>query len=144
MTVTRDTIRDLWSLSEAGEASEDSRRLVDSFLADDRELAQELRGGVSPLAAPLPTLPPDHQARTLGLIKRRLAKRSPFRIVALALTGLSVLRFMQQATFVNAPVEPIALAIAATLLWIAYGWHTRYLQGKGLTGRGKQIEQAEG
>jgi hypothetical protein len=24
-------------------------------------------------------------------------------------------------------------AIAATLLWIAYGWHTRYLQRKGLT-----------
>ena len=133
MTVTRDTIRDLWALAEAGEASEDSRRLVDAFLAGDEALARELRGGANPLAAPPPVLPSDHQARTLGRIKRRLARRSPLRLVALALTGLAVLRFVQQATFAGPPVEPIALAIAATLSWVAYGWHTRHLQRQGLT-----------
>ena len=38
MQVSRDVIRDLWALCEAGEASEDSRRLVDAFLAQDTEL----------------------------------------------------------------------------------------------------------
>jgi hypothetical protein len=44
---------------------------------------------------------------------------------------------MQQATFAKPPAEPIAIATAATLLWIAHGWHTRYLQRKGLAGTGE-------
>ena len=43
MNVTRDVIRDLWPLVEGGEATADTRALVDRFLAGDAELAAELR-----------------------------------------------------------------------------------------------------
>ena len=41
--VTRDVIVDLWPVYEAGEASPDTRTLVEQFLAADRELESILR-----------------------------------------------------------------------------------------------------
>ncbi len=41
--VTRDVIVDLWPVYEAGEASPDTRTLVEQFLAGDRELESILR-----------------------------------------------------------------------------------------------------
>src|SRR5690349_13110625 len=41
--VTREVIIDLWPVYEAGEASPDTRRLVEQFLATDRELESILR-----------------------------------------------------------------------------------------------------
>jgi hypothetical protein len=45
MNITRDVIRDLWALCEASEASSDSRRLVDDYLANEPGLAESLRAG---------------------------------------------------------------------------------------------------
>ena len=135
MNVTRDVVRDLWALGEAGEASDDSRRLIDAFLASDRAFAETLRSGSHPLAASLPpSLPPDHDARTLDRARRRLDRRSPFRILALGFTGLTVARLIEATTFTKSPAEVIALAITSVLLWIAYGWHTRRLQRQAVFG----------
>ncbi len=41
--VTRDVVNDLWPLCEGGDASADSRRLVEEFLTQDRTFADELR-----------------------------------------------------------------------------------------------------
>jgi anti-sigma factor RsiW len=128
MQVSRDVIRDLWALCEAGEASEDSRRLVDAFLAQDTELAATLRSDAGTLASPPPSLPVSHEAETLSRMKQRLNRRSPLRLLALALTGLAIARFIEQTTFVTLPVEVIGLSIAAVAGSIGYGWHTRYLQ----------------
>ena len=43
MNVTREVIRDLWPLFEAGEASPDTRALVKEFLDNDPEFARQLR-----------------------------------------------------------------------------------------------------
>ena len=43
MHVTRDVVSDLWPLYASGEASADTRALVDAFLAGDPAFAQSLR-----------------------------------------------------------------------------------------------------
>jgi hypothetical protein len=134
MNVTRDVIRDLWALCEASEASNDSRRLVDEYLANDPGLAGSLRAGTSALAGSPPTLPPDHAAKTLDRAKRRLARRSPFRILGVGFTGLAILRLLEATTFTKSPTEVIALSVAALAFWLAYGWHTRWLQQRAILG----------
>jgi hypothetical protein len=128
MQVSRDVIRDLWALCEAGEASEDSRKLVDAFLAQDAELAATLRSDRGTLAPTPPSLPVSHEAETLTRMKKRLNRRSPLRLVALALTALAVARLIEQTTFITSPSEVIGLAIGAVVCWLGYGWHSRYLQ----------------
>ena len=134
MHVSRDVICDLWALCAAGEASDDSRRLVDAFLDQDPELAERLRANPGALDATQPALPVDHEAKTLLRMKRRLGRRSPLRLVALAFTGLAILRFMEQTRFITSPVEVVALSIAAVVAWVASAWHSRYLQQKAVFG----------
>jgi hypothetical protein len=43
LDVTRDVVRDLWPLCRAGEASPDSKALVDAFLREDGALASMLQ-----------------------------------------------------------------------------------------------------
>jgi hypothetical protein len=136
MNVSRDVIRDLWALCQASEASDDSRRLVDAFLAEDHAFAESLRSAADPLAGAPPALPPDHAARTFDRARQRLARRSPLRVLGLAFTGLAVLRLLQATTFTKSPTEVIALGAAAVAFWIAYGWHTRWLQQRAVFGSG--------
>ena len=135
MEVSRDVIRDLWALCEAGEASDDSRKLVDAFLAQDAELVATLRSNTSTLAPTPPSLPVSHEAETLTRMKKRLNRRSPLRLVALALTGLAVARLIEQTTFITSPAEVIGLSIGAAVCWLGYGWHSRYLQRRAVFSR---------
>jgi hypothetical protein len=135
VNVTREVVRDLWSLCASGEASDDTRQLVDAYFASDAELARTLRSDSPAIDAPSLELPPDHEARTFGLMKRRLNRRSPLRIVALAFTGLTVARLIEQTTFTTSPREVILLAVTAAALWAAHSWHTRYLQQRAVFGR---------
>jgi ferric-dicitrate binding protein FerR (iron transport regulator) len=137
MNVTRDVVRDLWVLREAGEASDDSKRLLDAFLASDPAFAETLRSGSSVWTAPAPpTLPPDHDARTLDRARRRLDRRSPFRILAVGFTGLALARLVEATTFTKSPAEVIGLGIASAACWVLYGWHTRRLQRQAVFGSG--------
>ena len=45
MTITRDVVSDLLPLYDAGEASADSRELVEMFLREDAEFARTVRAG---------------------------------------------------------------------------------------------------
>jgi hypothetical protein len=65
MNVTREVIRDLWPLFEAGEASPDTRALVKEFLDNDPEFARQLRAQA---AEPLPP----------AAKRRRLSKPATF------------------------------------------------------------------
>jgi anti-sigma factor RsiW len=132
MTVTREVVRDLWAVYVAGEASNETRRLVDEFLAQDPELARTLRTEADPIAATVLDLPPNHEAKTLDRVKARLRRRSPFRLLALAFTGLAVARLIEHAPFPELPVEVIGLATAAVITWTLHGWHTRFIQYGGL------------
>lgn len=71
-TVTRDLVTDLWPLYRAGEASNDSRRLVDEFLAEDADFADILRASEKLLGAtPTLRLSPDTERALLDNARQR-------------------------------------------------------------------------
>ncbi len=70
--VTRDVIADLWPLYVSGEASQDTRGLIEAFLSEHSEFARRLsQNAREPLPEHgVPSLTPDHELKTLALIKR--------------------------------------------------------------------------
>ena len=119
--VTRDVITDLWPLYASGEASPDTRRLVDAFLTADPDFARALRDTASALPADAPpSLPPDHEMKTLDRIKRRL--RGPQWILQLALvfSALAFGRIVSDTSWDVSPRRFIATAVVATCFWIAF------------------------
>lgn len=72
LEVTRDVVSDLWPLYRAGEASADSRALVEAYLKEDSALAEKLRNSES-LSGVMPAvrLSPDAERRLLDDARRR-------------------------------------------------------------------------
>ena len=139
MNVTREIVKDLLPLYASGEASPDSRALVESFLRADPELARladALRVGELP---PLPEapMPPDAGRAALERTKGLLRRRTWFLALALFFTGLPLsfvfdgtgLRFLLLR---DAPVLGSASLAVAAALWIGYGATTRRLRVTGL------------
>jgi hypothetical protein len=74
---TRDVIVDLWPLYVSGEASADTRALVDAFIAEDREFGERLREPEGAGLKPPPlALPADHERTTLLRAQKRRARQS--------------------------------------------------------------------
>ena len=71
MSITRPVILDLWPAYVSGEASPETRALVDEFLRTDPELARQLRenplGGIES-----PPLPPDVETNAFARARRKL------------------------------------------------------------------------
>ncbi len=78
MTPTRDVVVDLWPLYVSGEASADTRALVETFLEQDPEFAERLRESESAALHPPAALalPLDHERATLLRTQRRRARQS--------------------------------------------------------------------
>ena len=92
MNVTREVIRDLLPLYEAGEVSGDTRRLVEEFLEQDPELARQLeeeRRQLLPDPIPIP-LDKETEMQTLERTKRLLKWRAVSLACAVALSFLPV------------------------------------------------------
>lgn len=79
--ITRDVISDLWPLYASGEASPDTRALVEAFLREDPEFAQTLHDSV------LGTLP---QLEAPPLIKRPMAGPQWLLFLALFLAAAAI------------------------------------------------------
>ena len=64
--VTRNVVHDLWPLCQSGDASPDSRALVDAYLATDPQFATQLKE-ISAMNTAIPhvTLSPDTERRLL-------------------------------------------------------------------------------
>lgn len=118
--VTRDIISDLYVLYSSGDATEDSRRLVEEFLSQDLELAVSLResGGTVPIL-PAP-LAPAHELKTLDRIKRRLAGPIWLLQLALIMSGLAFGRIISDTSFDVSPRKFIITAAIAACFWIAF------------------------
>jgi ferric-dicitrate binding protein FerR (iron transport regulator) len=92
LEVTREVVNDLWPLCRSGEASGDSRALVDRFLAEDREFAsmlaeaQELRG-----AMPNLRLSAEAERQLLDSARSRARTRLLLTGGAIAMGGLILL-----------------------------------------------------
>jgi anti-sigma factor RsiW len=126
MIVTRDVARDLLPLVLAGEASEDSKKLVEQALAADPALAREadaLRAGLA--LPPTPAPPPSGEKRALDATRALLRQRSSTFAVALLFTVLPLSFAFRgsEVTFLlirDAPIVGLAWWATAAVMW---GWH---------------------
>ncbi|MFN7971850.1 MAG: hypothetical protein U0166_05810 [Acidobacteriota bacterium] len=127
MKVTKDVVIDLYPLYASGDASADSKALVEEFLRQDSELARQL-GEPASLPAAIPSLPPDHEAEALLRTRRRLRGSRVLRLLGLAFTGLTVARVIEDASFAAPPVRVLSTAAMAAFCWTLYAvrlWWTR-------------------
>ena len=125
MKVTRDVVSDLWPLYASGEASADTRALVEEFLAGDPGFAALVRKQPN-LAADAVALPADEEVKALQRTReavRGAGWTNGVRLVAITLTVLAIVRM---------PVDDAEnmwpRVIVAALAWALYGafaWRQR-------------------
>lgn len=144
MNITRDVVADLLSAYLAGEASADTRALVEEFARQDAEFARtlearrrEFTAGAGALREPAASLPPDHELRTLARTRGMAARLRWLMAVALVLTvfPLSFTFEGSRITFqVLRDVPSVAMAcwVAAAGFWIAFLSTQRRLRVTGL------------
>lgn len=122
MKMTRDVVSDLWPLYASGEASADTRSLVEEFLAGDPAFAASL-GREPQLAAGDVALPADEEARALERAREAVQGGGwvrGVRLVAITLTVLAVIRFRADApenVWPRIGVAAVAWALYAALCW---------------------------
>lgn len=118
--VTRDIISDLYVLYSSGDATPDSCRLVEEFLAQDPDLAATLKdtGGTIPIL-PAP-LPPAHELKTLDRIKRRLSGPLWLMQLAIVMSCFAFGRIVSDTSFDVSPRNFIITAAIAVCIWIAF------------------------
>ena len=87
--VTRDLVTDLWPLYRSGEASRDTRQLVDAFLAEDADFAATLSASEKLLGA-TPTLRLSPDAERVLLDSARQRARNKWLVIGggVALAGI--------------------------------------------------------
>jgi hypothetical protein len=118
--VTRDVIVDLWPVYVSGEASQDTRRLVEAFLSEDPGFGQTLGQNARDPLPDVPALTPDHELKTLASIKRRLAGPIWLLQLALVFTVLAFGRIVSDTSFDVSPRKFIATAAVAACFWAAF------------------------
>ena len=120
MKITRDVITDLWPVYQSGEASADTRALVENFLREDPEFARLLsEESSSSLLDPIPVpLQPDHEMKTFQKTKRALVAKDWPLFFALVFSGLAFGRIVSDTSFDVSPRHFIATAAVAGLFWI--------------------------
>jgi len=120
--VTRDIISDLWPLYVSGDASADTRALVEAFLREEPELARQL---MEDAGAPLPghdvpSLTADHELRTLAQIRRRLTGPRWALLLAIVFTMQAFGRIVSDTSFTVSPRNFIATAVVAAVFWVVF------------------------
>jgi len=103
LEVTRDVVSDLWPLYRSGEASADSRALVDKFLAENSTFAATLQESVN-LSGAMPglRLSPDAERRLLDDARQRARLKLLVIGGSIALGGLILLAVFGGALFIAA------------------------------------------
>ncbi len=78
MKITRDVITDLLPVYSAGEASNDTRALIEEFLKENPDFAKIINEQESPLNRPSINIPKETEMLTLNATRTLLRKRSLF------------------------------------------------------------------
>jgi hypothetical protein len=136
MKITRDVVADLWPAYESGEASADTRALVEAFLKDDPDLARILGGKGEPaLPATAPGPRPDADKKVLVAAQRMIRRRKWLQGLALFFTMLPMTSvYTDRLRFVlwrDLPALAVASLLTAAALWAAYAATGRRLKVKG-------------
>lgn len=136
MNITRDVVKDLVAVYLAGEASVDTRALVEDWLRSDPELAAQVeraRGLELPaVAAPAPTI----EKRAFDRTRRRLRGRGIVLGAAIYFTTLPLTVTFGSDGFHGLllkdwPARIPALVVAA-VLWVVYWRMSRPAVGRAL------------
>ena len=122
MTLTHDVISDLWPVYDAGEASADTRALVEGYLAQHPEFAARLRAGWQ---LPGMEAPMTNDAETMALKKTRdlVLGRGwlrGVRLFASVMTVFAIIRIVQDTTWTVPPTRFVAEAAMAGVAWVLY------------------------
>ena len=122
MDVTSAIVSDLWPVYVSGDASPESRALVESFLAADPELARTLResSGLTIGVTKAPVLSPDHELKTLALTKRRLQGYLWLMQLAILFSCFAFGRIVADTSWDVSPRNFIITASLAAVFWIAF------------------------
>lgn len=135
MNVSRDVVRDLLPVYLAGDASPDTRKLVEEAIASDPEIAR-LAEEDDTVLPPAPALRPDAEVRAIRRTKRMVRLRG-------TLLGLAIFASLLPAsvrgdetgvywTIVERPDLALLYAGIAVVMWIVYAWVARKMRGSGL------------
>jgi hypothetical protein len=119
MTVTRSVILDLWPIYASGDASNDTRALVEAFLRDDPQFAQQLSHDPSIPEMP-PALPPDVEAEAFVRVRRRLGGYPVLLNLAISFTCFAFGRIVADTSWDVSPRNFIVTALIAVAFWIAF------------------------
>jgi predicted anti-sigma-YlaC factor YlaD len=124
MTVSRNVVRDLLPVYLAGEASKETKALVEEFLKSDHELANEV-AQAQDLRLPDTQKHPTSEKETLDSTRRLLKYRTSTMAVALIFTVLpfSFVFKGSHITFFlirDAPAVGIAWWVTAAIMWICH------------------------
>jgi hypothetical protein len=130
MNVTRNVVEDLIAVYLAGDASGDTRALVEDWLRTDPDLARRVeeaqRGSLPPVALPEPSL----EKRALVRTRRKLRFRGILLGVAIYVSTLPLSVAFNRSGFKGLLIqdwgERIVLIVLAVVLWVIYfGWSRR-------------------
>jgi hypothetical protein len=137
MKITRDVITDLLPVYLAGEASPDTRALIDEFLDENPDFAKLVAEQEKPLTSTSINIPKETEMQTLEKTKKILWQRSMYMGFAIffSLFPASVrgssdegIRWMWEGT----PIIPIVSVLIAILMWILYARTNHKLDGSEL------------
>jgi len=122
MNVTRPVISDVWPLYASGEASAETRALVEAFLAEDAEFARTLRdsSGLVLGAPSAPALPADVELKALTKTKRRLWGYARLLQLAMLFSVMAFGRIVSDTSWDVSPRNFIVVASIAAVFWIAF------------------------
>jgi len=137
MNVTREVIMDLLPVYLSGEGSPDTRDLVESFLKQDPELAERIRGQwVENMTKAVPSsLPPDLELKALRRARKMLGSQkwllgsSIFFTAMLLSNEFGVENGHTEFHFIllKNPLEFAVVAVLAAAFWISYFYLRRRL-----------------
>lgn len=131
MKITRNVVTDLLPVYLSGEASPDTKALIEEFLAQDPELSSIVEAHKREFSSQHELLEPvgapsaDHELRTLARTRSLMERQKWSLALALALTAFpfSFIFSHSHLTFMilrDQPMLAVASWCGATILWIQY------------------------
>jgi len=119
MPITRPVILDLWPVYLSGEASPETRALVEDYLGTDPEFARQLRENPLGDIAP-PPLPPDLETTAFARARRRLRGFPWLLHLAVICSAVAFGRIVSDTSWDVSPRNFIIMAAIAGCFWIAF------------------------
>jgi hypothetical protein len=132
MKITRDVIVDLLPAYQSGEASADTKALIEEYLREDPQLARVVRQPELPVEKLAAEAPPDLMLRSLAKTKKLIRLRSWLLTLGILSTWASFFTLIWDLKLDGRPVrgtffmwrdQPLwaaAAAAVAVCCWVAY------------------------